>query len=150
MRYLLLLLLGFTLSAPALGEEVQNSPNTPAVTTHNEQNIDISGNEDQVKPQVRYLFYNFGRVRLFDTETATFTLRNRGNYPIYINDIDVSGNNFRGSENCPSLLWPGQRCRIWVSFRPNYIATFNGRVDIWLTGAEDVIIYLRGRGVWGF
>ncbi|XGC80113.1 choice-of-anchor D domain-containing protein [Bdellovibrio bacteriovorus] len=150
MKYFLFALLTLSLSAPTLGNELPNEEMAPSTLSAN-QTIEVNGiEEDDVSAQTRYLFYNFGRVRLYDSESQRFYIRNTGRLPVYINDIDISGSGFWANENCPSLLWPGFRCSIRVTFRPNHIGIHNGRLNIWLTGAEDVVIYLRGRGVWGF
>ena len=93
--------------------------------------------------------YNFGRVRVNRSATASFTLRNRGSIPLYIQDIDLDGAGFRKSDNCPRILARGNSCRVRVRFEPNYVGDYRGQLEIDLTPAEDVRVDLRGRGVRG-
>ncbi|MFS4459447.1 choice-of-anchor D domain-containing protein [Bdellovibrio sp. HCB2-146] len=116
---------------------------TPAAEQEYEVNID----GDDVNVQEHYN-YNFGRVRVGNSESATFTLRNRGRIPVYINDIDLDGDNaFHENDNCPRLLLRGQGCRIRVRFRPMDTGRYQAELNIELTGASDIEIDLRGRGV---
>ncbi len=140
-RFLVTLFVGLSLfSAPALAQD-------PAAG--NEDTYEIAFGEE-VQAQTKHFYYDFGRTLINTTKSVRFYLRNQGRFPIYINDIDTDGNGFWDNENCPSLLWPGQRCSIRVFFRPQYLGTFLGQTDISLTGSEDIRVHLRGRGVWGF
>lgn len=145
MKILLILLLGFSLSVPTFADE--SLDNTAAPQTEDTYEIIVG---DDLEIQVQYLFYNFGPTLVHTTKVARFFLRNNGFFPFLINDIDTDGHRFAHQENCPGLLWPGQRCSIRVFFRPNSIGLFFGRLEIDLTGREDIIVNLRGRGVWGF
>lgn len=147
MKILLILLLGFSLSVPTFADE--SLDNTAAPQTEETYEITI-GDSDDVEIQVQYLNYNFGPTLVNTTRSARFFLRNNGRFPFLINDIDTDGNRFAHQENCPGFLWPGQRCSIRVFFRPNRVGLFFGRLEINLTGREDIIVNLRGRGVWGF
>lgn len=110
-----------------------------------EQEISVDGDVNILE---RYR-YNFGRVRINRSETATFTLRNRGSIPLYIQDIDLDGAGFRKSDNCPRILARGNSCRVRVRFEPDYVGIYRGQLEIDLTPAEDVRVELRGRGVRG-
>jgi hypothetical protein len=114
--------------------------------TEDQQEISIS---DDISAQTQHYNYNFGRVRINRSESTSFTLRNRGNYPIYINDINISGESFQENDNCPRILLRGYSCRIRVRFQPYYVGFFQGRLEVNLTPAEDIRVNLRGRGVRG-
>ncbi|WP_413568520.1 hypothetical protein ACLWBD_13420 [Bdellovibrio sp. HCB117] len=144
MKYLIPFLLSMALSTPAFAQDVNDK-------TSNEETFEIVlGEQGDVEAQTRHFYYNFGRTYLNQTKSARFYIRNTGGLPIYFNDFDISGNGFWYNENCPRLLFSGQRCSVRVYFRPNYIGNFNGRLDIEMTGAEDIRIHLRGRGIWPF
>ena len=116
-----------------------------AETQADEYEVNIDDNDVNVQAHYNY---NFGRVRVGNSESATFTLRNRGRIPVYINDIDLDGDNaFHKNDNCPSLLFRGQSCRIRVRFHPQDTGRYHAELEIELTGAEDIEIDLRGRGV---
>ena len=104
------------------------------------------GNDVHIQERYRY---NFGQVRVNRSETASFSLRNRGGFPIYINDIDIEGDGFRKSDNCPRILTRGDSCRVRVRFQPRETGRYEGRLDIELTPSEDIRVDLRGRGVRG-
>ncbi len=102
---------------------------------------------DDLRTQDREYFYNFGRVRVNRTASTVFYLRNQGRTPIYINDIDANGSGFKRNDNCSNFLFSGQSCRIRVSFRPTHPGRYEGELEVELTGAEDIRVELRGRGV---
>lgn len=110
-----------------------------------DQEISVDGNVNALE----HYNYNFGRVRVNRSATATFTLRNRGSIPLYIQDIDIDGDGFRKSDNCPRILARGNSCRVRVRFEPYEVGNYRGRLDIDLTPASDVRVDLRGRGVRG-
>ncbi|WII73225.1 hypothetical protein QJS83_04980 [Bdellovibrio sp. 22V] len=148
MKFFFAVLFGLALSIPTHAQEIYD---TQAVQPQNEEAYEISlTNDEGAQIKVRNLFYNFRRTRLFTTKSVRFYLRNTGVLPIYINDIDTDGSSFWHSENCPSLLWPGQRCSVRAFFRPTSLGVKTGDIEIELTGAEDVRIHLRGRGVWPY
>lgn len=131
MKLFNILLLTFFLGVPAFAER-----------THE---ISLGGEAGTLD---RDYYYNFGPVRIFDEERATFFLRNTGRIPIYINDIDLRGANvFSGGDNCPRILFQGDRCRIRVVFEPRRLMVYRANLEINLTPAEDITIHLRGRGV---
>ncbi|WP_413586737.1 choice-of-anchor D domain-containing protein [Bdellovibrio sp. HCB274] len=105
----------------------------------------ITITEDSVSVQESYN-YNFGFVRKGKSETARFRIRNNGNYPFYINDIDTSGRAFSHKENCGGVLWPGQSCRATVKFAPKQVGSFSGSLHFDLIGRSDIWVYLRGIG----
>lgn len=127
----------------------------PVMTFASTSDLEVTEDEQEISLgtdvgiQVQRFNYNFGRVRVNRSEATSFTLRNRGNYPIYINDIDVEGESFRGNDNCPRILVRGDSCRIRVRFEPYYVGTFRGQLNIELTPSEDIRVNLRGRGVRG-
>lgn len=112
------------------------------------QENEISLNDD-IHAQTERYRYNFGQVRVNRSETTSFSLRNRGSLPIYINDIDIEGNGFRKNDNCPRILTRGDSCRVRVRFEPHSVGRYEGRLDIELTPNEDIRVDLRGRGVRG-
>lgn len=112
------------------------------------QENEISLN-DGIHAQTERYRYNFGQVRVNRSATTSFSLRNRGGIPIYINDIDIEGNGFRKNDNCPRILTRGDSCRVRVRFEPNSVGRYEGRLDIELTPNEDIRVDLRGRGVRG-
>lgn len=117
---------------------------TPA-SQPEEYEINIDGKEVDVQAHYNY---NFGRVRVGSSESATFTLRNRSRIPVYINDIDLDGDNaFQDRDNCPRILLQGQGCRVRVRFHPQFPGRYEAELNIELTGADDIEVDLRGRGV---
>ena len=140
MKYLLMSLLGLMISVPALASD-------EAMVSTQESNLSYEITFDEVQTQTEDYYVNFGRVYTGDRRTAVFTLRNRGSLPIIVQDIDIDGNGFRGSDNCPRILTRGDRCSIRVTFRPRQQGQYRGQVDIELSGHEDIRIHLRGRGV---
>lgn len=147
MKLLMSLLLGLYLSLPVYAQE---SIEKEDVTVKNSETLEISFSEDSEKDTVdamRTFFYNFGRTRIFTTKSVRFTLRNTQVVPVFIHDFDIRGNAFFFTENCPNVLLFGQRCSVRVFFRPTRIGNFRGLLDIELSGAQDVQIFLRGRGI---
>ncbi|MEK2646401.1 choice-of-anchor D domain-containing protein [Bdellovibrio sp. BCCA] len=143
MKLLFLLLLSIFFAVPS------NADETSAPSLSEEVCGIVIGDED-MQIQTQYLFYNFGRTLVNTTKSVRFYLRNNGRFPFYINSINTNGDRFRDEENCPGVLWPGQRCTIRVLFRPNQVGLFTGSLEVDLIGREDTIVNLRGRGVWEF
>lgn len=148
----LLILLGLSLSTPAFSEDNINPSNNDALTISDSNTYEITftdkSDKDAEALAINY-FYNFGRTRVFTTKSINVTLRNRRVIPIVINNIGIRGNGFFERENCPQFLFFGQGCTVRVFFRPNHIGNFNGALSINLTGAEDIHVFLSGRGVFG-
>jgi len=142
----ILFLTAITAAACALFPVATFASTSDLEVTEDDQEISLGSD---VSAQVQRYHYNFGRVRVNRSEATSFTLRNRGNFPIYINDIDVDGEGFDGHDNCPRILVRGDGCRIRVRFTPYYVGTFRGRLEIELTPSEDIRVILRGRGVRG-
>ncbi|WP_374000672.1 hypothetical protein [Bdellovibrio bacteriovorus] len=140
MKILKRLFLGLLLASPVLAQEDMSE-------TAYEENHEVVFS-DEMQTQDRDYFYNFGRVRLFREARANFYLRNNGNIPIYINDFDLTGSSdFSFRDNCPQLLFRGQQCRIRVFFEPRSFGVHRGDLEIELTPQEDIVLHLRGRGV---
>lgn len=149
MKLLTSLILGLCLSLPVYAQESVENKN---VTVNNTESLEITFSEDNEKDTVdemRTFFYNFGRTRVFTTKSVRFILRNTRLLPVYIHDFDIRGRAFFFTENCPNILVFGQSCSVRVFFRPTRVGQFRGLLDIELSGAQDVQIYLRGRGVLG-
>lgn len=119
-------------------------PSDLEITQENEISIN-----DDIQAQTERYRYNFGQVRVNRSAVASFSLRNRGSFPIYINDIDIEGDGFRKNDNCPRILTRGDSCRVRVRFQPRDTGRYEGRLDIELTPSEDIRVDLRGRGVRG-
>lgn len=131
MKVLKIILVSLLIAGPAFAENI----------------IDISS-EGEVGTLVQNYYYNYGGVRIFDRARAVFTLRNDRRIPIYINDIRLTGDNvFYADDNCPRLLFQGDRCRIRVFFEPRRLLQYRGALEIQLTPTEDIRVHLRGRGV---
>lgn len=141
-----LFLTAITAATCALFPVATFASNSDLEVTEDEQEISL-GND--VSAQVQRYNYNFGRVRINRSEVASFSLRNRGNFPIYINDIDLDGDGFRKNDNCPRILLRGDGCRVRVRFEPDYVGRYEGQLEINLTPTEDIRVNLRGRGVRG-
>ncbi|KHD87121.1 MAG: hypothetical protein OM95_16200 [Bdellovibrio sp. ArHS] len=145
MKLLVLLLLGTILATPVHAQEA------PDNSQSRDSTYEISLREPpEIDTQTVHYYYNFGRTALNRLKGVSFTLRNTGNLPLYFNDFDIHGSGFGYEENCPRLLFSGQRCTVRVFFRPTSLGTYSGALDIDMTGAEDIRIHLRGRGVWPY
>ena len=122
----------------------------PMMTFASDQGLEISEEQElpvgDVQAQEEY-DYNFGQVRVNRSATTSFTLRNRGGVPLYVQDIDISGVGFRKSDNCPRILARGNSCQIRVRFEPNTEGRYRGQLDINITPASDIRVNLRGRGI---
>jgi hypothetical protein len=104
---------------------------------------------NEVQTERADYFYNFGPTRINDRRSATFSIRNNNSIPVYINDINIEGDGFRARDNCPRLLFRGDRCTVLVTFRPFDTGQYRGTLDFDLTGTQDIRVNLRGRGVRG-
>ncbi len=135
MKFLVLALTTMFLACPGFGQQYDNE----------DHQIVIDDGGAQV--EAKNYYYDFGGVRVGHSATARFTLSNNGRFPIYIDSIRTNGQGFADSQNCPRLLFTGQRCRIYVRFSPFNKGQYSGELDINLTGSQDIIVHLRGRGV---
>lgn len=143
MKILTSVFLGLLLTCPVFGYEEEGVAGVDEVYV-----INVS---DEATTLDRDYYYNFGRVRLFEERRATFFLRNNSGFPMYINDFDLSGPPaFDYAENCPQILFRGQQCRIRVFFQPRSVGVKRGELQIELTPQEDVVLNLRGRGVFNY
>lgn len=120
------------------------NPVAHAVDIGEETEIVVNGGD--VQTEVVNNYYSFGSVKVGHTKSAIFTLRNNNRFPFYIDDIRIQGQGFGEENNCPRLLFGGQHCRLRVGFRPFYPGIYNGLLQIRLTGASDINVYLQGRG----
>lgn len=108
---------------------------------------EIQLDESNVQIEAKDYYYNFGYVRIGQHASTRFTLSNNGRFPIYIDSIKINGPSFSSNNNCPRFLLKGHSCRIRVGFAPYAIGQYSGDLKINLTGSQDVIVHLRGRGV---
>lgn len=129
-----------SLSVPAIAQDTSETVDTT------EQTFEISL-EDNIESFAQTYYYNYGRVRVNRSASAVFYITNNGRSPIYINDVDIDGDAYSGGDNCPRLLFAGQRCRARVTFRPPSVGQHFGEVEFELSGSQDVKVELRGRGV---
>jgi hypothetical protein len=109
-------------------------------------NYDISLIDSEAHTEASTYYYDFGGVPVGYSRYATFTLRNRNRYPIYINSINTSGMGFKQSNNCSRVMPAGGVCSINVRFRPNSRTNFTGHLDLDFTGSSDIHVHLHGRG----
>lgn len=135
MKAYLLLTASLFLTAPVFAQEMDATENTDEAV--------ISITEDSVTVLETYN-YNFGWVKKNKSESARFRLRNNGNYPFYINDIDTWGKYFSHTENCGGVLWPGQSCRATVKFAPKKVGSWSGALRFDLVGRSDINVNLSG------
>lgn len=103
---------------------------------------------DDLTIQDQDYYLNFGAVRIFREARVSVYLRNNTRIPMYIQDFDMNGDAaFDSRENCPQILFSGQQCRIRIFFQPQRLGWHRGELEIELVPQEDVVIHLRGRGV---
>ncbi|MNL37928.1 hypothetical protein D3C87_1601050 [compost metagenome] len=144
MRVFLFSLLSLAMSVPAFADQYfYEEPNL-----QEEEVYEIPLDTELDVQDINYNF-NFGNVRVSRSRSTVFYLRNTGRLPYIINDIDIDGggNQFRESNNCPRILFRGARCSVRVTFRPNSTGQKRATLEIERTGAQDVNVRLRGRGV---
>lgn len=93
----------------------------------------------------QYRSFNFGQVRVGQRRVADFVL-GAGNFPLRVHGMNVQGRFFDGGSNCPSILFPGQRCVIRVSYWPRQSGNHFGRMTLWV-GNDRMVVDMRGRAM---
>lgn len=101
----------------------------------------------EVRPDRNYSRnFDFGRVWVGQRRAADFILE-AGRFPIRVYGLNVNGRYFGGSTNCPSLLFPGQRCIVRATYWPRNDGHHFGQLRLWV--ADDTMtVHLHGRA-WG-
>jgi hypothetical protein len=106
--------------------------------------IEVSGPTQPTNTM--YRGYNFGIVPVNFLRAVDFTITANGNAPTQIQGIWWWGMPaYTTTTNCMSLLQPGQRCIVRVSFLPRARAFYQGRVQI-NADQEQFILNLTGWG----
>lgn len=146
MKLFVFSLMCLAMSAPAMAYDYSYGE-AEAYGSHGKNEIVITEDNEAGTEAVNYN-YNFGNVRVNRGESTSFTVRNNGRLPFLVDRIRISGDSdFRQNNNCPRVLFRGARCSIRVSFRPQSTGNKSARLEIDLTGSQDINVRLRGRGV---
>ena len=73
---------------------------------------------------------DFGGVQINTTVQSTATLSNRGDAPLFVSSINISGNAYSQINNCPPSLDPAASCNITISFSPNELTYYGGQLTV--------------------
>ncbi len=107
---------------------------------------DIATDSVTLQPEAnQYRSFNFGQVWVGQRRSADFVL-GAGNFPLRVYGMNVQGRFFDGQTNCPSILFPGQRCVIRVFYGPRQQGTHFGRMTLWV-GNDRLTVDMRGRAI---
>ncbi|KYG65977.1 hypothetical protein AZI86_02605 [Bdellovibrio bacteriovorus] len=98
----------------------------------------------EVQPDRNYSrSYDFGRVWVGQRRYTDFVLQ-AGRFPLQVRGLSINGRFFGGDTNCPSLLFPGQRCIIRASYAPRMSGNHYGQLRLWVAN-DTMIVHLSGR-----
>lgn len=102
----------------------------------------------EVIPSDSYL--DFSEVQVGETEYLEFELQNTHPFSVSILSIDLNADFriFDLNENCLGTLDAGDSCYIEVSFTPDEVDNYWGKVEVETSTKEFLQISLEGEGVW--
>jgi len=90
---------------------------------------------------------DFGQLEVGDTALETIELRNTGDRPVTIFDIDFLGDDAFQIDggDCEKTLEPGDSCEIEVEFLPEEPGSFEGELEV-ETSVGELDAQLSGEG----
>lgn len=105
---------------------------------------DFVTQNSEIQPERNYSrSYDFGRLWVGQRRSANFILE-AGRFPLRVHGLSVNGRFFDGGTNCPSLLFPGQRCVVRAFYWPRMGGNHYGQLRLWV--ADDTMtVHLYGR-----
>ena len=111
------------------------------------QGEDFVTQNSELQPERNYSrSYDFGRVWVGQRRTANFVLE-AGRFPLRVHGLNVNGRFFDGATNCPSLLFPGQRCVVRATYWLRMEGHHYGQLRLWVAN-DTMTVHLNGRA-WG-
>lgn len=144
MKSIALVALSLALSLPAFATDLEGEAvfSVRKVETPEENAIIIK--DGNLQTQVSYS-YQFRNTPLHTRSVSHFRIFNHGSSAIYVESVALEGRSYTASNRCSRILLPGRNCFIAISFTPKGSGTHSGRLDIDMTGAQNIHIYLSGR-----
>ena len=102
----------------------------------------------EIEPSESYL--DFYEVPVGQSEFLEFELTNNHPFSVSILNIDLNADYsiFDLNENCLGTLDAGDSCYIEVSFTPDEVDNYWGKVEVETSTKEFLQISLEGEGVW--
>ena len=95
--------------------------------------------------------HSFGSVSSGSTASYSFTITNNGTNPLLVSSVSVSDTtNYSVSQSGCASVTAGNSCTVFVTFKPQSVATFNGRsvtVNHNAQGGSTIISNFNGTGV---
>ena len=92
-------------------------------------------------------YYNFGEVKVGESKTKTFILKNVGGEDAYVNDVYISGSSdFNDYGFQSGWILSGEGQKIKVTFRPTSSGSKNAVLKVDAKNCEDVSSSLSGTG----
>ena len=92
-------------------------------------------------------YYNFGEVKVGESKTKTFILKNVGGEDAYVNDVYISGSSdFNDYGFQGGWILSGKEQEIKVTFRPTSSGSKNAVLKVDAENCEDVSSSLSGKG----
>ncbi|MGE5084788.1 MAG: hypothetical protein ACM3MG_00705 [Bacillota bacterium] len=100
-------------------------------------------------PQINAAYYNyyFGNVAVNSSRYHRFILTNDTGRPVFVNNVVLWGNGFRGWNHCYGWLYPWQRCSTQVEFHPWYQGSYSGQLAFYISSG-NIFVNLYGWGVY--
>lgn len=144
MKLIAFIALSLALSSTAFASELKGEASFPLRKTAPADENTIIIKDGSLQTQVSYS-YQYRSTSLHNRSVARFRIFNHGSSAIYLESVALEGRSFTVSNSCLRILLPGRNCPISVSFTPKNLGNHSGRLDIDLTGAQNIHIYLSGR-----
>ncbi|GEM_PF-6457683 len=147
MKFIAFFALALAFSSTTLAFELKGEAAFPIrkSTSAVEENTIII-KDGSLQTQVSYS-YQYRNTPPHTRSVARFRIFNHGSSAIYVESVALEGRYFMASNNCMRVLLPGRNCPITVSFIPKSLGNHSGRLDIDMTGAQNIHIYLSGRSL---
>lgn len=92
-----------------------------------------------------YYNYNFGNIPVNSSRHHRFNLTNDTGKPVFISNVALWGNGFRGWNHCYGWLYPWQRCSTQVEFHPWYQGSYSGQLAFYVSSG-NIFVNLWGIG----
>lgn len=144
MKLIALIAFSLALSSTAFTSELTGEAAFSIRKTEAADENTIIIKDGTLQTQVSYS-YQYRNTPLHNRAVARFRIFNHGSSAIYVENVTLEGRSFTASNNCLRILLPGRNCPITVSFTPKTLGNHSGRLDVDMTGAQNIHIYLTGR-----